>query len=253
MITDPIFYLVAIPAVLLTGISKGGFGGALAGMAVPLMSLTASPAQAAAVMLPILCVIDLVGFRVYFRKWDTENLKILIPGGLIGVFLGWLAFGSFSDGALRLGLGAISILFPLSTWIGVAMRQARAGRSVVKGTFWSGMAGFTSFVAHSGGPPLLIYLIPQRLDKVTYVATVNLFFMIMNAVKLVPYAGLGQLSTSNLGTSLLLAPIVPIGVWIGLWAQGKVDQAKFYRITEIGMLLTGLQLIHHELAGHWTL
>src|ERR1051325_10242664 len=93
-ISDPIFYLVAIPAILLSGISKGGFGSAVGGLGVPLMALAISPPQAAAILLPVLCLMDVVGFRVYYQKWDIPNLKIMIPGGLVGIIVGTLTFGS---------------------------------------------------------------------------------------------------------------------------------------------------------------
>lgn len=247
MITDPYFYFFAVPAVLLTGISKGGFGGALGGVAVPLMALAIPPVQAAAVMLPVLCLMDLFGVRAYLGKWDTANLKIIVPGAMAGIALGTLTFGMVGDAVIRSLIGAITILFVLSRWFGAASPPAGGGRSRAKGTFWSGIAGFTSFLAHTGGPPIMMYLLPQQLDKVAYVATINVFFMLTNAVKLFAYAGLGQFSALNLSTSLVLAPLVPAGVWLGLWLQNKVNQRWFYRITQACLLLTGMQLIYQGL------
>jgi uncharacterized membrane protein YfcA len=244
LINDPLFYLVAIPAVLLTGISKGGFGSAVGGMGVPLMALVISPPQAAAILLPVLCLMDLVGFRVYYKKWDAPNLRIMLPGALIGILVGTLTFGMFEEDSIRIMLGAIAVLFTLNNWFGFAKEQEPCGRSAAKGTFWSGVSGFTSFVAHAGGPPVMVYMLPQRLDKVTFVATVNLFFMIVNAVKLLPYAWLGQLSSANLLTSLLLSPLAPAGVWLGLWMQSRVNHEWFYRIAQSCLFLAGLQLIY---------
>jgi len=243
-IADPLFYLVAIPAVLLSGISKGGFGSAVGGMGVPLMALVISPPQAAAILLPVLCLMDLVGFRVYYQKWDARNLRIMIPGALVGITVGTLTFGVFEEDSIRIMLGAIAVLFTLNNWFGFARKQEPGGRSAVKGSFWSGVSGFTSFVAHAGGPPVMVYMLPQRLDKVTFVATVNLFFMIVNAVKLLPYAWLGQLSSANLLTSLLLSPLAPAGVWLGLWMQNRVNHEWFYTIAQSCLFLTGVQLIY---------
>lgn len=244
IITDPVFYLVAIPAILLTGISKGGFGSAFGGISVPLMALVISPVQAAAILLPVLCFMDFVGFRVYYGKWDTANLKIMLPGALVGVAIGALTFGLVKEAQIRIVIGAIAVLFTLNQWFRFASRQEPAARSVPKGTFWAGVSGFTSFLAHAGGPPAQVYMLPQRLDKTTYVATVNLFFMIVNLMKLVPYAWLGQFSTTNLGTSLLLAPLVPVGVSIGLWLQKQASPEWFYRVAQICLFLTGLQLVY---------
>ncbi|WP_433770669.1 sulfite exporter TauE/SafE family protein [Pseudomonas putida] len=240
-------FLLGIPAVLLTGISKGGFGGALGGIAVPLLALNMPPTQAAAIMLPILCIADITGLRRFRGKWDKGNLKIMIPGALVGVLIGALTFGALSERLIALLMGAIAIVFfCLNVW---AARHtlAPAQPKVGKGTFYSALAGFTSFVAHAGGPPLMMYLLPQQMDKVRYIATTNVFFLLTNAIKLVPYALLGQFSLTNLGASLALAPIVIPGVWLGIWLQGRVNQTWFYRIAWFGLLVTGVQLVIRNL------
>lgn len=244
IIDDPLFYLVAIPAVLLTGISKGGFGSALGGIGVPLMAIAISPVQAAAILLPVLCFMDLVGLRVYYKKWDVATLRIMVPGALAGIALGALTFGAIHEDHIRIVIGAIAVLFTLNQWLGFAASQAPAAASVAKGRLWGAVSGFTSFLAHAGGPPVQVYMLPQRMDKTTYVATVSLFFLIVNMVKLVPYAWLGQFSAVNLWTALLLAPLVPVGVKLGLWLQDIASPFWFYRIAQIGLLLSGLQLIY---------
>jgi hypothetical protein len=243
LIVDPLFYLVAIPAVLLNSISKGGFGGALGGTAVPLMAIAISPRQAAGIMLPLLCLTDVVGVRSYFGQWHKPTLKIILPGALVGVAIGTLSFGVLSESAIRLLIGSISVAFVLISWLRRPVAQA-ARPSRVKGVFWSSLSGFTSFVAHAGSPPLVMYLLPQQLEKTAFIATASLFFMLTNAVKLIPYAWLGQFSVPNLLTSLALAPLVPVGVWLGMWLQKRINQFWFYRITQVGLLLIGAQLIY---------
>lgn len=247
LIADPLFYALAIPAVLLTGISKGGFGGALAGVGVPIMALAVPPLQAAAILLPVLCLMDCVGVRAYWRKWDWENLKIMLPGALAGIAVGAATFGTLSEDGIRILIGAIAVAFTILNWLGVAARQHAAGQSRIKGWFWSGMSGLTSFIAHAGGPPAMIYLMPQRLDKVRFVATMSVFFTVVNAAKLIPYAWLGQLSLDNLATSLVLAPLVPVGVRMGIWLLDKVNLVWFYRISQSLLFATGLQLIYQGL------
>lgn len=244
LITDPLFYAVAIPAVLLTGISKGGFGSALGGIGVPIMALAISPLQATAILLPVLCFMDLVGLRVYFRKWDSASLRIMLPGALLGIAIGTLTFGVMTENQVRIAVGAIAVAFAINTWLGLSAHQHAAGKSVLKGTFWSATSGLTSFLAHAGGPPVMVYLLPRRLDKVTYVATISVFFLFVNAVKLVPYAWLGQFTAANLSTALVLAPLVPLGVWLGMWLQNRVNTTWFYRISHICLFATGLQLIY---------
>jgi hypothetical protein len=243
--TLPDFLLFALPAVFLTGLSKGGFGGALGGIAVPLLALSLSPKQAAAVMLPILCLADVVGLKAYFGKWDTANLKVMLPGALIGIIIGSLTFELLDDNLVGLLIGVIAVSFVLLGLINgnQAPRPLHKGR----GTLLSSLAGFTSFVAHAGGPPVMMHLLPQQLDKVRYVATINVFFLLTNALKLIPYTALGQFSQDNLLLSLALAPIVPLGVWSGLWLQSRVNHLWFYRIARLGMLLAGGQLIYSNL------
>lgn len=243
------FLLVAIPAVLLTGVSKGGFGGALGGIAVPLMALAMPPTQAAALMLPILCMADVTGLRRFYGKWDVRNLKIMLPGALLGVAVGALSFGLLSERFIALLIGGIAIAFVLLNALVARAAAQPKPAAVGKGVVLSGIAGFTSFVAHAGGPPVMMYLLPQQLEKMRYIATVNCFFLLTNAIKLVPYALLGQFTWSNLGTSLLLAPIVVLGVWLGIWLQDKVNHLWFYRIARLGLLATGVQLLWENWRG----
>src|SRR3990167_8267991 len=164
-ILDPWFYAAAIPAVILSGISKGGFGGGLGIMSVPIMSLVISPVQAAAILLPVLCLMDLFGLWVYRNQWDPVNLKILIPGSIAGIILGTLLFRYLTPEFIKLLLGAIAILFTLDYWTSPWRdRLEHTGKpDVVWGTLAGIVSGVTSFIAHAGAPPVTMYLLPQRL------------------------------------------------------------------------------------------
>src|ERR1700685_563433 len=155
-IDNPWFYAVAIPAVLIAGVSKAGFGGAFGGLSVPLMSLAISPVEAAAIMLPILCLMDLFGARAYQGRWDRTNLRALVPGAFAGIALGTLCFGLFSDQGIRVIVGGLASGFAITNWLELAPYQGRAVASPGRGLFWSTTAGFTSFVANAGGPALMI-------------------------------------------------------------------------------------------------
>jgi len=250
LITKPLFYVAAIPTVVLTGIWNGGFGSALGGVGVPIMALAISPVQAAMILLSVLSLMDLVGLRAYFGKWDRPTLRIMLPGVLLGILSGVLTFGILGEDAIRVLVGGIAVAFTVNNVLGLAAQQHQAGPSVAKGTFWSGVSGLTSFLAHAGGPPAMVYLLLQRMDKVRYVATINAFFMSVNAVKLVPYAWLGQFSADNLSTSLLLTPLVPLGVYLGIWRQNRINLVWFYRISQTCLFLTGLQLVYQG-GGHF--
>lgn len=249
---DPLFCIVAVIAVLLTGISKGGFGGAFGGVAVPLMALAVSPLAAAAIMPPVLCFIDWWGVRMFWRRWDARNLRIIVPGAIIGIVIAALLSGAMSDNVIRILIGSIAVLFTLNAWVGYAAKRPPAPTtpSPTRGVLWSAVSGFTSFLAHAGAPPMMMYLVPQRLEKSTYVATMNTAFLIINAVKIVPYAWLGQFSRDNLLVSVALAPLVPVGVGLGIWLHRRINEKRFYRVVQVSLLLTGVQLIWQGIAAH---
>jgi uncharacterized membrane protein YfcA len=248
-ISEPLFYLAAVPAVLLAGISKGGFGGGLGVLAVPLMALIVSPVQAAAIMLPILCLMDIFGLRAYRTNWDRRNIAVMVPGALLGIAVGTLTFRYLDDGLIRLLIGALAIGFTLHYSLARNAGGGPARPRRLVGTLASALAGFTSFVAHAGGPPVQFFLLPQRLDKTLYVGTTVVFFFVVNYVKLVPYGWLGQLSADNLSTALILAPLAPLGIWLGVRLHGTVGQALFYRLCYGMLFVTGVKLLWDGLSA----
>ena len=128
----------------------------------------------------------------------------------------------------------------------LAAGRARPGR--IAGAFWGGLAGFTSTLAHAGGPPFAVYLLPQKLDKTLFVGTSVIFFFIVNYVKLVPYHFLGQLNVGNLAVALVFAPLAPLGIWLGVWLHRRVSERAFYNISYTLLLATGLKLVYDALA-----
>jgi uncharacterized protein len=248
LIVDPFFYLVAIPAILLMGISKGGFGSGAGLFATPLMALAVPIPQAAAILLPILCVMDLVGLAAYRGVFSRANMKVILIGGVAGVALGAATFRYFDDAWLRALLGAIAIAFVLHWYLRRA-RLAPAEPSVAKGIFWSTAAGLTSTIAHAGGPPLGIYLLPQRLAPAVMVGTTVIFFAVINLVKVVPYAWLGLFDARNLATSLVLSPLAPVGIFTGVWLMRRLSQDVFYRVSYALLLIVGVKLLADGLGG----
>lgn len=242
LIDNPLFYLLAIPAILLNGVSKGGFAGAFSGLSVPLLALAISPVQAAGIMLPILIMMDLFGLTQFWRKADRRVLATMLAGGLVGTAVGWATFSALDENLVRVIVGLIAVIYPLSRWL-MPTAPKPAPASPVRGTFWTGIAGYTSFVAHAGAPPTFVYLMPQRLDKAIFVATIGVFFAYLNLIKLPAYAMLGQLNLTNLGTALLLSPLVPLGIRLGMWLQGKFTNEQFYRIGQTCIFATGAKLL----------
>ena len=243
MIADIWFYALAVPSVLIAGISKGGFGSGLVVMAVPLMALVVPPPQAAAVMLPILVAMDLIAFWTYRRSFDRGHLMAVLPASVLGVAVGWATFGLLDAAAVRLLIGVIAIVFPLAYWLKLEPPTVTKGRMRLWGGFWGAVSGFTSFVAHAGGPPVLVYLLPQKLEKRLFVGTLVVFFMVVNALKLIPYGQLGQFHAGNLMTSAVLLPLAPLGIWLGLWMQKRIPDRAFYGVCYVFLFLTGLKLV----------
>jgi hypothetical protein len=240
------FYTAATLGILLTGIFKGGFGGGPGGIAVALMSMFVAPADAAGIVLPILCAMDIFGLLAYRGNWSRHHVRVLIPGALVGIVLGSLAFGVVPVEWVRLLIGVIAVAFALNRWFDIAQRLgARAGKPGRAIGFVSGaVSGLTSTMAHAGGPPLLVYLLPQRMDKTIFVGTSVVFFAIVNYLKLIPYSLLGQLSASNLGLSLLFAPLAPLGIWLGLHLERRIPEKPFYRLNYAILFATGCKLIY---------
>jgi uncharacterized membrane protein YfcA len=255
VITDPLFYLLAIPAVTFLGLSKGGFAG-LGMLATPLLALIVPPLEAAAILLPILIVQDAISVWTYHRAWSAWNLKVLLPGSIFGVGAGWLFARYFSNAAIEITVGTIALTFVLYVWIGARLRAYR-GRPPPKprpplaamGVFWGAMSAFTSTLIQVGGPPFHIFILPQRLEKLTLVGTTVIFFTIVNWMKIIPYFALGQFSNRNLATSALLLPLAVATNFLGIWLVRITPTERFYRIAYILMLLIAIALLWQGVRG----
>lgn len=243
IITDPVFYIIAVPAILLYGMGKGGLGPGLGAAVVPAMALAINPVQAAAIMLPILCVMDIFALISFKNKFDSYHLKILIPPGIIGIIIASVFIGHLSEDAIRIAIGAIVLFFCLNYWFRSDNYDLKKpGR--LSGYIWGIITGFTSMQIHAGGPPLSIYLLPQKLDKVILMGTMAVFFAVMNYLKLIPYAILGQFDSANMMTSLVLMPLAPVGVKLGYFLLNRVKQEIIYRILYILLFVSALKLLY---------
>ncbi len=236
------FWTTAVVAVLILGIAKGGLAGGVGLVAVPLMSLAIEPARAAAILLPILMLMDAHAVRQWWGRWDIVNLKTLAAGAVLGTLCGWATFDLLSPDALRFMVGLIAFTFSLRWWLAREITNHREP-SYLHGTFWSTLAGFTSFSVHAGGPPLHIYLLGQRIDKTTFQATTVAYFFVINWLKIGPYALLGQIDTSNIAASIALAPLGPVGIWLGARLHHRIDEVIFFRIVYAALLVLGVRLM----------
>ncbi|MCB8822376.1 sulfite exporter TauE/SafE family protein [Microvirga rosea] len=244
MITDPLFYAAAIPAVVLMGLSKGGFSG-LGLLSLPLMALVVSPVQSAAIMLPILIIQDVVTVWAYRHHWDRRNLAILLPSGIIGIISGYLLAARVSDAAVTLAVGIISTAFAVRRLI--LERRATppdpTKADMPHGLLWGYVMGFTSMVAHAGGPPFQIYVMPQRLPRDVFVGTGAICFALLNWIKVPPYMALGQFTGENLATAGALFPVAVVSTWLGVLLVRRTSGERFYTLVYLLLILVGAKLV----------
>jgi uncharacterized membrane protein YfcA len=172
----------------------------------------------------------------------------MIPAAVLGIIVGTFAFDYMNDQTIRLIIGAIALIFAVDHWFG-RRDGAPTGVSVLKGGFWSSVAGFTSFVAHAGGPPMSVYLLPQRLERTLFVGTMVIFFTAVNLAKLGPYWWLGQLAPGNLATSLVLMPAAPLGVVLGIYLRDRISAKIFYETCYVFLAIVGAKLSWDGISG----
>ena len=241
LVADPFFYCVAIPAVLLMGIGKSGFGVGLGSLAVPLMALAVTVPQAAAMLMPVLLLVDMLGLAAFRKHFDRRLVLFLIPFGLVGTLFGTFSF-KLLDEKLVAGLVGLFTLLFLAQRLLFPPKPDSPSPPRWLGAILTTMSGFTSFIAHAGAPPINAYVIPMRLAPITFAATMAVFFTVMNLSKWIPYAWLGLLDVQTMATSITLLPFAPLGVWVGVRLAKRIKPALFYRLVYAGMFVTGLRL-----------
>lgn len=244
LLIDPWFYAVAVPAVILVGLTKGGVGG-FGLIGVPLMALAISPVQAAAILLPILVVMDIVSLWTWRGQQDKRTLVDMLPGALVGIGIGWATAAFVTADVVRFIVGAVTIAF-VGRWLYVTYRHGLSHVSKPNrplAAFWGTIAGFTSFVAHVGGPPFQVYTMPLRMDPKVLTATGVVFFAIVNAIKLVPYFALGQFDAANLTASAVLMPFAPLSTLAGAWIVRRMRPEVFYPFTYATIALVAVKLL----------
>ena len=244
MIHDPAFWIAAVVAVVLLGLAKGGFAG-MGALSLPLVAMTISPVRAAAILLPILIVQDVVGVWAFRRTWDGYILGWMLPGAVVGIALGYAFAASVSPDAVLGVVGAVSILFGLyRLW--VARRGAVETASDSPG--WVGAlfgvaSGFTSQVAHAGQPPFQLWVLPRQLNRDVLVGTTAIFFAAVNWIKVPAYVALGQFSRANLTTAAALVPVAIASTFAGVWLVRRVPASRFYTAIYVLMIVVGAKLV----------
>ena len=242
---DLTFFLIAGPAVIFAGVSKGGFGSGAAFAAAGILALVVDPGLALGVMLPLLMLIDVATLRPYWRKWDRQASLLLIAGSVPGVALGAALYRVAEPDVFRVLIGVISLGF-VGWQLAVRYNLVHAAAHVLHpavGALTGLVAGFTSFVSHAGGPPAAVYLLSKRLGKTEFQATTVLVFFIVNIFKFILYAVLGMFSVQTGWANLVLAPFALFGAWLGVKAHRLVPERTFFALTYVLLTVTGVKLI----------
>ena len=246
MITDPLFYLLAVLAVVLQGLSKGGFLG-LGLVSLPLMSLYVPPLKAAAIILPTVLAQDALMVWTFRRTWSAWNLKILVPSMAGGIATAGLFAASLSTAHVRLAIGVIAGLFVLRHWLGSRFERFVPQPGLLTGIVFGTIGGFTTMLANAGGPVWQMHLLPQRLDKLTYVGTFSVLFASSNLLKTPAYGALGQLTQENLLVGAILLPIAVMANYTGIWLVRRISTELFFRIAYVLMFFISVELIRSGL------
>jgi uncharacterized membrane protein YfcA len=236
--------------VLFIGLSKAGFGGGLGMLTTPLCVLAFSaggqpPPFAIGVLLPLLCAGDAFSLYYYWGKWERKNLKYLLPGVVVGVVIGARLIRFFTERQLNCVIGALAVAFVVFQYVKEKIWRAEGAFAPnhLVGIPCGIGAGVTSTFAHGAGPIVSLFLIPQQMAKEIYVGTTVLVFTWINWIKLPFFLQQGIITRETLLTGLYYLPIIPVGVWLGVWLNRKISEQLFLRLVYAMTLLTGLQLL----------
>jgi len=236
------FWTMAGLAAALVGMSKGGLP--VVGMlGVPVLSLAISPVAAAGLLLPVFVISDMFGLYAYRRDFDRRVVLIVAAGATVGVGIGWATARVVPETAVTVLVGLIGLVFAVYLLVRPDLARVPKRADLAPGLFWSTIAGFTSFVSHAGAPPYQVFVLPLGLSKAVFAGTSTIAFAYINAIKLVPYHALGQLSPDNLATAALLIPIAAVAVFAGVRLVKVLPEALFFKLVAWALLLVSAKLI----------
>ncbi len=240
--------MAAVAAAVCVGAGKGGIP--IVGMlSVPILALSISPVTAAGLLLPVYVVSDMFGLWAYRRDFDGRVLAIMLPGALVGIGVGWAAASVVPENWVRVLVGVIGITFALNLILRGRPDGPPRRAEVAPGLFWGAVAGFTSFVSHSGGPPYQVYTLPLKMTKTVFAGTSTIAFAVINAAKLIPYWHLGQLTAANMKVALMLMPVAAGAVFMGVWLVKILPDKLFFRLVIWALLILSVQLLWTGLRG----
>lgn len=236
------YFFVAALVTLLIGISKSGLAGGGSSLGVPLLSMFVSPIVAAGILLPILILIDGTNLWNYRHNFHRRFLALLLPGAVFGIAVGSLVFTAINPAHLKLIIALIALWFSALYFLRRYLRSATKPLARKWALILGAVGGFTSHLAHAGGPPVRVFLLSQGIDKTLYVGTMGFLFAAINVIKLGPYVALGQINSETLWASLMIIGFVPLGVFLGLRLHRLISQDAFMLLSHILLAMAGVKL-----------
>jgi len=237
--TIPTFALAA----LMVGLAKGGLGGVIGAMIVPLLSTTMPVPHAAGIVLPLLIVGDWFALRVYWRQWDMKYLRLMLPGGVTGIALGLLLLTSLPDEALRHLLGVMILIVVSYKLASDSLAALAYTPHAWHGVLAGGLSGFASALANAGGPPCTAYLLLQKMPPLAFLGTFSLFFAVVNFLKLPGFLTARAIDLPLLGSLLWVLPLIPVGVWLGKRLLTRLNPKAFERLMLVLLTYAGVSLL----------
>src|SRR5262245_48379116 len=250
LLSDPLFLTASLAGVCLLGLSKGGFLG-LGMMALPLMALTVPPMQAAAILLPTVLAQDALTIWAYRRDWSAWNLKFMIPGMAVGIAGATLVAAALSPTHIRLAIGLIATAFVLRHWLSGRVERPAAGANALTGVALGALGGVTTLLANPGGLAWQMHILPQRLDKLTYLGLLTMLFAASILLKIPAYGSIGQLTIENVAVGAALLPAAVAANYAGIWLVRRTSAELFFRITYVLMLVIAVELMRGSLVELW--
>ncbi|OSQ53199.1 sulfite exporter TauE/SafE family protein [Marivita geojedonensis] len=242
------YWIVAALAAFLMGLSKGGVP-MIALLSVPLMSLFMDPALAAGLLLPIYIVADIYAVYLFRRAFSARNLKILLPGAIAGILLGYGAVAYVPGDVVKLLVAAIGLSYLISALRSRFSKHEVPAKpaDVPRGLFWGTLTGLTSYISHAGGPPFQAYVLPQKLDKMVYLGTTTIFFTVVNLLKVPPFILAGQITWDSAIQAVWLAPAALAGAWSGAAISRRLPEKMFFLLVEIALAVVSAKLVYEVL------
>jgi uncharacterized protein len=243
-------FVIAALGIFIIAFTKGAFGGGFASIGIPLLSLVMDPLSAGALLAPLFVVMDMFAMRNFTSAtWSKPDLTALVPGLLVGVAIGYVALRSLDPHAVSIVMALITLSF-VGLWLRSGGAVTVQPRSAAKGMVAGMASGITTMVAHAGGPPLAMYLLPRGLPKQIYAGTTNVVFTVANAVKVVPWLLLVRPGAALCTLMVLCLPVIPFGVWAGWRLHQRLDQRQMYRACYALLIITAFKLLWDGVNGY---